>query len=64
MRCLNCVVKFQLRKLGFILTLYEIAVPQLRNSVALQLNQKIHCGSCASEIKKIKLRILRFAFTG
>ena len=59
MRCLNCVVKFQLRKLGFILTEYKIAVQQLRNSVALQLNQKI-----ASEIKKIKLRILRFACTG
>ena len=59
MRRLNCVVKFQLQKLGFILTWYEIAVQQLRNSVALQLNQKI-----ASEIQKIKLRILRFAFTG
>ena len=48
MRYLHCVVKFQLRKLGCAFTWYENAVPQLRNRVALQLNQKVHCGSCAA----------------
>ena len=66
MRYLHCVVKFKLRKLGCALTWYENAVPQLRNCVALQLNQKAHCGSCAAlqKLKKNKLRILRCAFTG
>ena len=55
MRYLHCVVKFQLRKLSCGLTWYENAVPQLRNCVALQLNQKVHCGSCAAlqKLKKI-----------
>ena len=48
MRYLHCVVKFQLRKLGCALTWYEKTVSQLRNCVALQLNQKVHCGSCAA----------------
>ena len=50
--------------IGCALTWYENGVPQLWNCVALQLNQKAHCRSCASEIKQIKLRILRCAFTG
>ena len=63
---LHCVVKFQLRKLGCALTWYENAVLQLRNCVALQLNEKVHCESWAAlqKLKKIKLRILRCAFTG
>ena len=48
MRYLYCVVKFQLRKLGCALTWYKNDVPQLRNCAALQLNQKVHCGSCAA----------------
>ena len=55
MRYLHCVVKFQLRKLGCALTWYKNAVPQLRNCVALQLNQKVHCGSCAALQKAKKL---------
>ena len=49
----HCVVKFELRKLGCALTWYENTVPQLRNCVALQLNQKVHCGSCAA-LQKVK----------
>ena len=66
MQYLRCVVKFRLRKLGCALTWYENTVPQLRNCVALQLNQKVYCGSCAAlqKAKKIKLRILRCAFAG
>ena len=67
MRCLHCVFKIQLRKLGCTLTWYENPIPQLQNCVALQLNQKVYCGSCAAlqKLKKIrKLRILRCAFTG
>ena len=45
LRYLHGVVKFQLRKLGCALTWYKNAVPQLRNCVALQLNQKVYCGS-------------------
>ena len=63
MRYLHCVVKFQLRKLGCALIWYEKAVLQLRNGAALQLNQKAHCESCASKMKKIKLCTLRCAFT-
>ena len=65
MRYLHCSVKFQLRKLGCALTWYEDAVPQLRNCVALQLNQKVHCGSCAAlqKLKKLK-RVLRGAIIG
>ena len=65
-RYLHCVVKFQLRKLGCALTWYENAVPQLRNGVAHQLNQKAHCESCAAlqKLKKNKLRNMRCAFTG
>ena len=51
--------EISIAEVGFHFNLVRIAVQQLRNSVALQLNQKI-----ASEIKKIKLRILRFACTG
>ena len=47
MQYLHCIVKFQLRKLGCALTWYKNAIPQLQNCVALQLNQKVHCGSCA-----------------
>ena len=56
---------FATRKLDSALTLNENAVPWLRNFVAFQLNQKAHGESCvaASEIKKIKSRILRCAFT-
>ena len=61
MQYLHCVVKFPLRKLGCAFTWYENAAPQLWNCVALQLNQKVHCGGCAAlqKIKKIKLCILR-----
>ena len=52
---LHCVVKFRLRKLGCALTWYENTVPQLRNCVALQLNQKVHSGSCAALQKAKKL---------
>ena len=38
------------------------AIAELR--CASTESTKIHCGSCALEIKKIKLRILRFTFTG
>ena len=55
MRYLHCVVIFQLRKLGCALTWYENVVPQLRNCVALQLNQKVHCGSCAALQRAKKL---------
>ena len=53
MRYLRCVVKFILRKVGCALTWYGNAVPQLRNCAALQLNQKVHCGSCAA-LQKLK----------
>ena len=53
MRYLHCGVKFLLRKVGFALTWYENAVPQLQSCVALQLNQKVHCGSCAT-LQKLK----------
>ena len=53
MRYLLCVEKFQLRKLGCALTWYENAVSQLQNRVALQLNQKVYCGSCAA-LQKLK----------
>ena len=49
----SLVVKFLLRKLGCTLTWRENAVPQLRNCVALQLNQKVLCGSCAL-LRKLK----------
>ena len=55
---LHCVVKFQLRKLRCALTRYENAVPQLRNCVALQLNKKVHCGSCAA-LQKLALQKLK-----
>ena len=55
MRCLHCVVKFELRKLGCALTWYENTVPQLRNCVALQRIQKVHCGSCTALQKAKKL---------
>ena len=55
MRYLHGVVKFPLQKLGCALTWYENAVPQLRNCVALQLNQKVHCGSSAALQKAKKL---------
>ena len=59
MRYLHCIVKFQLRKLGWVLTWYKNAVPQLQNCVALQLNQKFLYRSCAKhrKLKKIKLHI-------
>ena len=47
-------MKFRLRKLDCALTWCENAVPQLRNCVALQLNQKAHCGSCAGLQKSKK----------
>ena len=53
MRYLHCLVKFQLRKLGYALTWYENAVPQLRNCITLQLNQKVHCPSSAA-LQKVK----------
>ena len=53
MRYLHCVFKIQLRKLGCALTWYENPIPQLRNCVALQLNQKVNCGSCAA-LQKLK----------
>ena len=53
MRYLHRVVKIQLRKLGCALSWCENAVPQLRNGVALQLNQKVLCGSCAA-LQKLK----------
>ena len=43
---LHCAVKFQLQKLDCALTWHENAVPQLQNGSALQLNQKVHWGSC------------------
>ena len=63
---LHCVVTFQLQKLGCALTWYENAIPQLRNCVALQLHEKVHCERCAAlqKLKNIKLHILRCAFTG
>ena len=45
----------KLRKLGCALTWYENAFPQLQNCAALQLNQKVHCGSCAAFQKLQKL---------
>ena len=47
------VSKLQLRKLCCAFTWYENAIPQLRNCVALQLNQKAHYGSCAA-LQKLK----------
>ena len=52
---LHCVVKFQLRKLDCALTWYENAVPQLRNCVALQLNEKVHCETCAALLQVEKI---------
>ena len=49
MRYLHYAGKFQLRKLGCALNWCENAIAELR---------------CASEIKNIKLRILRCAFAG
>ena len=65
MRYLRRAMKSQLEKLGCTLTWYENLVPQLRNCVALQLNQKVHCESCATfkKLKRTKLRILRCTFT-
>ena len=65
MRYLHCVVKFQLRKLGYPLTRFKNVILQLRNCVALHLNQKVYCGGCAAlqNWKKIELHILRCAFT-
>ena len=50
-------MKFQLWKLGFALTWYENAVPQLSCD---SLNQKDHCGSCAA-LQKLKNEIAHFA---
>ena len=52
-RYLHCVMKFQLRNLGCTLTWHENAFPQLPDCVALQLNQKGHCGSWAA-LQKLK----------
>ena len=52
MRYLHCVVKSQLRKLGCALAWYK-NVPQWQNCVAPQLNQIVHCGSCAA-LQKLK----------
>ena len=52
---LHCIVKFQLRELGCALTWYENAAPQLLNFIALQLNQKAHCESCAAPQKLRKI---------
>ena len=40
-------------KLDWALSWYKNVVPQLWNSVALQLNQKVHCRSCAA-FQKLK----------
>ena len=55
MQYLHCIVKLLLRKLDSALTWYKNAFLQLRNCVAVQLNQKIHCGSCAAvqELKNL-----------
>ena len=39
--------------IGCILTWYKNAIPQLRNCVVLELNQKVHCGSCDA-LQKLK----------
>ena len=67
MRYVDCVLKFQLWKLGCPLTWQENVVPQLRNYLALQLNQKAHCGGCAvlKKLKKLNCKLcalLRCAF--
>ena len=66
MQNLHCVLKIRLRKLGCGLIWYENPVLQLRSWVALQLNQKPRCGSCAAlqKIQKVELRILCYAFNG
>ena len=55
MRYLHCVVKFQLWKLDCALAWYENDIPPLQNCIARQLNQKVHCGTCATlqKLKKI-----------
>ena len=60
MRCLHCVVKFQFR--SWVALLLGTKMP-LRNCVALQLNQEVHCGSYAA-LQKLKKDKLRCAFTG
>ena len=52
-RYLHCDVKFLLGKLGCALTWCENDVPQLRNCVALQLNEEVRCGSFAA-LQKLK----------
>ena len=61
MRCLHCVVNFQLQKLDCALTWYKNLIWQLQNCVALQLNQKVHRRNCTA---LQKMRILRYAFAG
>ena len=56
---LCCEISIAKVRLRFNLVPYKNAVPQLRNCVALQLNQKVYCGSCAG-VQKLKK--LNFAF--
>ena len=66
MQNLHCVLKIRLRKLGWGLIWCENPVLQLPSWVALQLNQKPRCGSCAAlqKIQKVEMRILCYAFNG
>ena len=59
---LHCVVKLQSRKLDYALTWYKNAIPELR--CASTESRSLRKLRCASDIKKIQLRILRCAFTG
>ena len=67
MQYLHCVVKFQLRKLRRLcfnlVRNYRYAIAELRyaSTESKSLLRKLRC---ASEIQKIKLCILRCAFTG
>ena len=63
MQYLHYIVKFHLLKLGCTLTWFENAVLQLHCTLneSKSLLWKL---LCASEIKKIKLRLLHRAFTG
>ena len=54
-------MKFQLQKLGCALTWYENAIPQLL-CASTESKSSLHTLRWASEIKKIKLDILRSAF--
>ena len=56
---LRCEIS--IAEVGLRLTWYDNAVPQLRNCAALQLNQKVPCGSCAA---LQKLKKLNCALTG